>query len=244
MSPDLIWGAAAIFLASVTAGTLGFGVSVVSAPFLLLFLSPKTVVPILLIYGFLVNAVIAVEARKFIDLRRIWPLMVAGLLATPLGTFVLLVASVDALKLMSGIAIVGVSLALLFNFAQPAANEKLAFLAVGLASGILGGSTSLNGPPVMLFYTNQGMPKESFRANLVVYFLFLDAFSLPFLWEEGIITRQVIDHTLWFLPMLVIGTAGGILLSKRIRERVFKRIALSIIILTGGIVTLEGLGLM
>ena len=196
MQPDLILGAAAIFLASLTAGTLGFGVSVVSAPFLLLFLSPKTVVPILLIYGSLVNAVIAVEAREFIDLRRIWPLMVAGLLATPLGTFVLLIAAVDTLKLIAGIAIMGLSMALLFDFKRPIGNEKLAFLAVGLTSGILGGSTSLNGPPVMLFYANQGLPKESFRANLVVYFLFLDAFSLPFLWEEGIISRQVIDHTL------------------------------------------------
>ena len=78
------------FFAATVAGITGFGYGLVSVPLLMLALPPKVVVPAVTTHIFLVSLLILLEVIKKVDLRRIWPLMVTGLMGLPLGVFVLL----------------------------------------------------------------------------------------------------------------------------------------------------------
>jgi uncharacterized protein len=125
------------------------------------------------------------------------------------------------------------ALALWLGFKRPIANEKVASLPVGLASGILGGSTSMSGPPVVLFFSNQGVDKQGFRANLNLYFTLLTLSTLPSQLVAGLLTRPVLTYTAWFLPVLLAGTLLGVRLAHRVDEAAFRRLTLIVVIATG-----------
>jgi len=52
-------------------GLTGFGFSILAVPLITLFISPKTAVPILLIYSMIINIVVLYSARKAINLKKI-----------------------------------------------------------------------------------------------------------------------------------------------------------------------------
>ncbi len=91
----IIGGLLVIFLAGMTQGLTGFGFALVSVPIMIILLSPKVVVPIIVIHSFVINLIILFEARKWVDLKRIWPLMIAGITGIPIGTYLLIVLDVS-----------------------------------------------------------------------------------------------------------------------------------------------------
>jgi uncharacterized membrane protein YfcA len=97
---------------------------------------------------------------------------------------------------------------------------------------------------VILFFVNQGVEKQVFRANLVAYFTVLSLATIPAFVIGGVITREVINYTLWFLPALIIGTIAGIKLAHKIDEKLFRNIALIIITAAGLVSIASGLGIL
>ena len=233
-----------IFLASVTQGLAGFGFALVSASIMIIFLPPKVVVPIILIQGTLINLIILIKAKKWVDLKRIWPLILAGIVGVPFGTFFLIVLKDSTSKMFIGSVIILFSVAFLMGFKKKIKNEKLAFAPVGFISGLLSGSTTMGGPPVILFFTNQDVEKQVFRANLVAYFMSLSLIAFPSYFLSGLITMEVIEYTILFLPAMILGAIIGIKLVHKIEEKLFRKIALIIVIIAGVLSVVSGLGIL
>jgi hypothetical protein len=112
---------------------------------------------------------------------------------------------------------------------------------IGIGSGILSGSVSIGGPPVILFMSNQGTGKEVFRASLSVYFLTLNVFTVPIYFLNGLITPEVTDYSVKFFPALVVGVIIGNLFSKKMKEKHFRKITLSLLIAMGVLSIISGL---
>lgn len=239
----ILWGFCTIFFASATSGLTGFGFALVTVPLLMILLPPKTVVPITLTLSSLGSILILFETRKWIDMRRIWPLIVAGVLGTPLGTYLLLILDVNTLKAMIGTVVALVALALFTGFRWRIQNERLVRVLAGFASGLLSGSTSMAGPPVILFFSNQGTEKQIFRANLTLYFTVLGLATLLSQWLGGLITEEVLVYSVRFLPALLVGILLGVKLAHKVSEAVFRRVTLVIMILTGLSAIASGVGL-
>jgi uncharacterized membrane protein YfcA len=178
-------GLAVIALASLTQGLTGFGFALVSIPLLLLFLPARSAVPLVLVESIVTNAAVLWSARKAVDLRLVWPLLLAGALGVPLGTRILLYLDAGALKSLIGAVIVVAGLAFLLGFHRPIRRQRLACVPIGFASGLLNGSTGMSGPPVVLFLANQEVAKETFRASLVAYFAALNLITVPGPWRRG-----------------------------------------------------------
>ena len=240
----IIAGLLAIFLAGITQGLTGFGFALVSVPIVIIFLSPKIVVPIVIMHSILINTVILFEARKWVDLKRIWPLMIAGIVGMPLGTYLLIVLDVGVLKMFIGAVIIPFAIAFLIGFKKQIKNEKVAFAPVGFISGFLMGSTTLAGPPVILFFVNQGVEKQTFRANLAAYFTVLALVTIPAFALGGIITTAVIKYAIWFLPATIFGAITGIKLAHKVEEKLFRNIALIVVTIAGLLSIASGLGIL
>ena len=238
----IITGFFAILVASVTSGLTGFGFSLVTVPLLVNVLPPRTVVPIVLTLSNLIHFLILVETRKWIDVKRIWPLIIAGMAATPLGTYLLLVLDDHTLKVLIGLVTAFTALALLAGFKRPVQNEKLAFGPVGVASGLLHGSTGMGGPPTILFFSNQGTEKQVFRANLTFFFTLLSLSAVTSQLLGGLLTREILAYCLWFLPALLLGVLTGVKLAHKVSEVVFRRITLIVVGVTGLSAVISGLG--
>ncbi len=235
LDPLLIFilGFVIVYFAGVTQGLTGFGFGMVSAPLLLIFLSPSLVVPIIVVSAVLLCIIVVYESRKWIDIKRIMPLLAAGITGIPFGTYILVFLEPALLKLFVGSVVVIFGIAFLTGFRREVRRESAASAPVGFISGLLGGSTSMSGPPVVLFFTNQGIDKKVFRANIITYFLLLNSvISVAYVFG-GIITREVVLYVSIFIPAIVLGTLTGIKLVNRVNEVLFKRLALIIVIVSG-----------
>jgi len=169
--------------------------------------------------------------------------MIAGIAGIPIGTYLLINLDADILKIFIGSVIIPFAIASLMGFKRQIKNEKLAFAPVGLTSGLLQASTTLSGPPVILFFVNQGLEKQTFRANLVAYFLVLGLATIPAFLLGGILTTAVINYAIWFLPATVLGAITGIKLAHKVKEKLFRNIALVIVTTAGLLSIVSGLGL-
>jgi uncharacterized membrane protein YfcA len=229
----ILVGLLAIFFAGFTQGLTAFGFNLVAVPIMVMILPPTMVVPLAMMYAGLLTLAISVEARRWLDLRRIWPLLVAGTIGVPFGARVLTVLDVNVLKVLIGAVIAAFGVAFLCGFQREIKNEKLAMGPVGLISGVLAGSTGMSGPPVILFLTNQGVGKQVFRANLAVYFTVLSLVAVIAFGREGLITTALLRYAMFLLPAMVVGGFAGIKLAHRVEERLFQRIALIIVTIAG-----------
>ncbi len=240
----LTTGIIVVFLGGLTQILTGFGFGLVTVPILVIFLVPQLVFLIVLRTSMLLTFYLLIETRRWLELKRILVLMAAGVAGLPFGIIILKQLDAGILRVFIGVIIVLFGLAFLSGYRREIRNEKLASVLIGFVSGLLSGSTSLSGPPVILFFTNQGLKKQTFRANIVAYFTVLSLVTLPAFIFSGLITPEVLKFTLWFLPAMILGALLGVRLAPRVKEVLFRRIALIIVVIAGFISILSGSGIL
>jgi len=240
----VIIGLLVTYLAGVIYGMTGFGFPLISVPVLTIFLSPKIIVPVITIDNAFIDLVLLFEAKKLVDLKKVGPLMIAGLVGMPLGAFLLMALDVSVIKLYIGSVITIFAIALLMGFRRIIKNEKLAFAPVGFVGGVLGGSTSISGPPVILFFTNQGVKMEIFRANLIAYFTALDLATSTTFMFGGLINSTVINYVIIFIPAIILGAITGVKLKPKVKENLFRNMALVVVIIAGLLSIASSLGIL
>ncbi|MDF2636619.1 MAG: family transporter, partial [Pelosinus sp.] len=87
-------------------------------------------------------------------------------------------------------------------------HSKFAETIVGALSGFLATTTSINGPPVVMYYLNSKAEKDKklFRANLTRYFFLINIASIIISYLSGTLKiTQLWFHTLLSIPALYIG---------------------------------------
>lgn len=227
-------GFMSILFASLTQGVTGFGFALVAVPLLSFFIPElRNITPIIVIYSLMTNVIMAYKLRSHIYFKRIIYLIVFAIIATPIGTYMLICVNVKLLKFIIGIVIVITAFFMFKNFKIEIKNEKLSYALVGALSGILNGSAGLSGPPIVLFLTNQNVDKDQFRANITFFGLATNIFAVILFWFEGIINNSVLHFTIIYLLALIIGVALGIIVSTKINEHIFRNITILLIALLG-----------
>ena len=227
-------GFISILLASFTQGITGFGFALIAVPLLSLFIPElRNITPIIVIYSLLTNIVIMYKSRNYIVFKKIIPLIIFGIIATPFGTYLLLYVEVNTLKIIIGLIITITSFAMFKNFKIKIKNESISYGIVGLLSGLLNGSTGLSGPPIVLFLTNQNTDKDAFRANLSFYGIATNTFAIILFIVEGIVNTSVLNFTILYLPALIIGVFAGIKISTKINEIIFRNLTICLIAFLG-----------
>lgn len=222
-----------ILCAGLIQGATSFGFSLFALPILAVFLPLKVIVPMLVIYSIIMNSIILYKIRKHVKIKRILMLIVAAVIATPIGANMLISMDERILQLIVG-AIVAISaLSFYFGYKIKINNEKIAYIPVGFLSGLLNGSVSLSGPPVILFLTNQGVEKQVFRATLTAYFWILNIMTVVTFIYKGLVSTETLKFTLYLLPALVIGVLIGIKLGNKVKEETFKKLTTVLLVCMG-----------
>ena len=230
-----------IIVAGFIQGLVGFGSGLVSVPLLSLMFGPKFVVPLTLVHGLMMNMYLSVRNRRYLQWKRVLPLLLSGMAGIPIGALVLIMIPSDGLKVIMGVVISVFAVVLLSGIRRKFRREKTALLPVGFSSGVLNGSISMSGPPVILFLSNQGVGKRRFRANIVTYFFLLNIVTLITFLAAGILTEDVLITAVILLPPLPIGIIAGEALSGRVSEKLFRTIALLLVLGTGITALVTGL---
>lgn len=233
-----------ILVGGLIQGLAGFGFSQFALPLLVLFMVFGELIPIMVVLSLFLNLMMIQDLRKDVQIRRIWPLMLGGVFGIPVGTYLLVVANPEHLKILIGAMILVFGLAQLFNIRKQLKSETAAMGPIGFTGGVLQGSVTMSGPPLILFFSNQGFTKQEFRASLIAFFLFMNIATLPFFLYAGRFTETVLTGSLILLPGLAVGTFAGLKLAHRIDEENFKKAVLVLVMIFGCMSIASGLNLL
>ena len=222
-----------IFVSCLIQGITSFGFSLVAVPLLSVFLSLKLIVPLLVIFSFVLNSIILIKLKDYINFKEIYLLILSAVIATPIGANILINVNERILQLMVGIVVVFSAILFKTGFKIKLKNEKLAYFPVGILSGILNGAVSLSGPPVILFLTNQDKDKQVFRATLTSFFWILNIVTIFVFFNKGLINQNVIKNVFQLMPSLLIGSILGVKIGNKVKEDNFKNLTISLMTVMG-----------
>ena len=228
--PELLIALVAVFLGATVMGTVSFGMGLVVAPVLLLFLAPQQVVVV-------VNTIIAIllimvmfQTRRHLDLRVIWPMTLGGVVAVPLGVLFLTSANPTVLRITIALVILVLGVLSLFNIQPPMARRKYAGLVFGFFASLSITTLSIGGPLAAIYVIAQRWPRDVMRASLAFYFLLADVLSFILYSWVGLVDLSTLANIGILVPGLLAGFGLASLIVKRINEPVFRYAAIGVII--------------
>lgn len=232
--PTAIAVVAIVGLAALTQAIAGFGFGLLVAPLLALLIGPKETVLVSNILSTGLNLVMASRLHADVDWRLGFTLLGGALVGMPLGLAILVWIDPDALKLVIAGSVIVFALLLLRGL-EVHNGGRIGDGLVGLVSGVLNTSTSMSGPPVVLYLQGQGASPERFRSTLTAYFFVTSLIAVGLLALGGQFDRDAGIAALIGFPALGAGWLAGDLLYRRVNRSSFRRLVFGILFASAGI---------
>jgi len=232
---DLALFAAGTFAAAFITGLAGFAFAIVAAAVWLHFLAPSQAAPLIVAFGLIVQAVSVGKLRREIKIKRIMPLVIGSAMGVPLGAAVLQWTPAANMRMAIGGLLIAFSL---YNWLRPesAAASRAGLVAdgtAGIVNGIIGGATGLAGIAAVVWCNLRGWAPAEQRA--VFQPVGVATFVMIALWlgGTGMIGADTAGLFLLGLPALALGTWAGLKSFGRLNDASFRRVVLSLLLLSG-----------
>lgn len=243
-SLDLVWwqamfAVAAVLLGATISGLTGFGFALVIVPVLLLIFEPPTVVVLTSSLAVASGLPIVVQDRSLVRVRMVLPLMIPALVGLVVGVQILTRVDTRYIKLGAGIAVVLFAVLVARGYVIPGIRSRIAPLVAGVSSGILGTSTGMSGPPIVLFLTERTPEPRVFRASITFYFCTMNLIGVGLVARTGEVGWREFGLATALLPISLLGRRFGQYLLFQIDQSQFRSVTLALLILTGssGVIT-------
>ena len=234
---ELLIALLAVVVGATIMGTVSFGMGLVVAPVLLLFLEPKSaIITVNAIIPILLTFVLATTWRH-LQFQRLKGMAVGGVLAVPLGVLALDLANPTALRITIGVAILCLGGLNLLNIQLPMAKRPGSGLVVGFLTSLSITTLSIGGPLAAAYIIAQNWEREQMRAALAFYFLCSYIVAFAVYAAIGLVDRDTLVNIALLVPSLVVGFGVGAFLARRMNTAVFRYVAIGVII-TGSVVLL------
>lgn len=229
--------AALALVAGVARGLAGFGVGLVMMPVGALLVTPQVMVPVIAAIDIPIALYLMGPAWRQFDRRSVAILGGAAVLGLPLGVFALTVVSAETLALSVNALALAAAIALLAGLRLRGRDTATRTFAIGALSGVLQGSVSLPGPPIILGWIAAQLPGAVLRANIIMYFLLIDVIVVPMHAYAGLFTQDAVILAISLTPIYFLGTVLGQKSFGHVPEDWFRRVVLGLVILgaVGGI---------
>ena len=218
--------------AAVIQALSGFGFALFIVPFLAMLIGPRDTVMLANLMSVVSSGSQAIVLRKSANRRTAGTLMVGSLVGMPLGLAVLLFLDADALKLMIAGMVIFFTMLLMRGFALHSVGRAGDLLA-GLTSGVLNTSTSMSGPPVVLYLQGKGLAPLHFRATIATYFAVASTIAVLLLILAGAAQPYVFAAFAISMPAVLAGQRIGNLLFEYIEQALFRRLVYVILLVSG-----------
>jgi uncharacterized membrane protein YfcA len=235
----LLW--LAVLVAAVLRSFTGFGFGLAAVPIFVLFMPPTEAVVLSSSLTFAISLISVKTYWGVYPARSLSPMLATALAGTALGVLVLDRLEIRQFQFLVGLAVI-VTCLLLTRY-RPRRRQPGGVVSgvVGLLSGLLNGTFAMPGPPVIVYaMATQTDPARS-RSLLMTFFMFSTAMALVFYALAGFFTPA----TPWLFgmafPAILAGDRLGYLLFRRFAERVYRQVALALLLLVGLATTLRAL---
>lgn len=216
-------------------GLAGFGTGITAMGIWLYAVSPTVAATLVIVCSLVAQLQTLPKIRHAIELKRVVPFIVPGLIGVPLGTALLASIDVRTFKLGIGcLLLLYATHSLLHRSRSPVAwGGRLADGAVGLGGGILGGLAGLSGPLPTIWADVRGWTKDQRRSVFQVFNITICSAALASHFAAGLVTKELGIAVAAALPGTFAGAFLGSALYARVNDKRFKEIILALLGVSG-----------
>jgi hypothetical protein len=210
-------------------GALGYGYSSISVPIALLVIAGRVLNPALVIIEVVINLYALLIHRRAIPrvIRRVVPLAVGLVPGVIVGAALLGTVAPGDAKLVAYVVLLPLIVVQASGWRWPLRNERRAAIPAGGCVGLLYGLTTISGPPLALFWNNQGLEKNDFKVALAIIRSIESVCALLAYAYLGLLTHENAALLPWLAPGVLIGFPVGHWLVRRIGVETFRRVCMS-----------------
>ncbi|HVC26722.1 MAG TPA: sulfite exporter TauE/SafE family protein [Nitrososphaerales archaeon] len=216
--------------ASIVNGGLGYGYSSLSTPLALLVFVNRIINPAYVLLEAGINTFMLVLSGKkniVATYRRTMPVVLALVPGVIAGSLIL--NSVAPVWIRFAVYAVILPLILLqaSGFRRPLKGEASAGVPLGLGVGLLYSITTISGPPIALFWNNQGMKQREFKAAIAQVRIAESYLTCVSYYLLGLFTASSLSLFEVISPPVLIGIPVGLLIVTRVAVETFRRMAMT-----------------
>ena len=235
MSSLLIPVLAGAAVAGFVQGLSGFAFGLAAMGIWAWSVSPQLAGP-MVVFGSLIGQLLSIHSvRASLDLRRVLPLILGGVIGVPIGAAALPHLDATLFKLGVGLLLAIYCPAMLLTRELPRirGGGRLADGIAGLIGGVMGGIGGLSGPAPTLWCTLRHWSRDTQRAVIQSFNLAMHTLTLTVYAVDGAITAETGRLFAVIAPTLVIPCLVGARLYSRVGEIQFRRLVLGLLFLSG-----------
>jgi len=226
----------AVFVAGCLNGTTGIGFANLTSVALALLLDARAAV--ILLSG-ITPVIMLLPVVRYRDeagvLRRLAPMFLATPLGVLIGSYLLVALPAPAIALGLGVVTIASTLLALRRGALvlPAGWERRASPLIGVVAGAANSAVGVSGPILAMYLLAIELPKPAFAFTVAAMFASMGVLRLVTLAGMGQVTPATIGLSLALCVPAAAGIRAGFWLQSRIEQRIFNRLVLGILLLTG-----------
>ena len=216
--------------ASVVNGALGYGYSSISVPLALLVFVNRILNPAYVLLEAMLNTVMLGFAGKRSIAATFWrtlPVMVSVVPGVIVGSLVLNYVAPLWIRFLVYALVLPLILLQAAGFRRPLNNEAKAGVPLGMGVGMLYSITTISGPPIALFWNNQGLVKGEFKAALAQIRIAESYVTVITYYFLGLFSSTSLSLFTVIAPPLLLGIPLGMYLLRRVAIETFRRVCMS-----------------
>jgi uncharacterized membrane protein YfcA len=234
----ILWCSFALACGGLIKGTLGVGTPLLTVPLMALVLPVQSAIAIMAIPVVVANVMQFFQAERSIEVvKNFWPTFLCLLIGTWFGVEILATINERNLLLMVG------GLVIVFTFLQGSSRKLLlpdkwvrpAGVGFGLASGVIGGVSSMFGPMFIIYLISiKNLEKNQFVS--IISFLYMGAvipWTIILIWF-GILDTQLLILSAFATIPVTLGLLVGRTLRSHVSEQKFQKLVLVVLLCSGG----------
>jgi uncharacterized membrane protein YfcA len=205
-------------------GVTGFAFAVISVPVLSMLYSPLAAVGITAVIGPPLMIYNTWLHRKNIQLKRIFPLLIAGIVFIPVGAFFLYAAPEGLIMATLGGVVILLTLFTAFSPQNAISALKTRGVGFGFASisGVIAGAFATAGPIVVAYLYNTDNIRKRAKANTQLFFSIMGTAILITHLAAGTVTRERALIAILFIPVAFSCTRLGVYFYSKLPIRLFR----------------------
>lgn len=228
MDATIVLVAITLFAAAVNGG-LGYGFSSLTMPVALVFYTNRLLNPAIVLIEIFVNTYVLVMNWKSVPgvWKRVRPILLGLPIGVLAGSFLLSSLHPGWIKIFTYTFLMPMILIQAAGIRRPIHNENGFGLPFGAGIGFFYSVTTISGPPLAVFFNNQGLVKKDFRAALGVIRLATSSFTAVVYAYLGLYSAESFSIFQTILPSVLIGIPVGFFVIQKLNAETFRRICMT-----------------
>jgi uncharacterized membrane protein YfcA len=234
----LLVAALGLVFAGLVKGSVGFGLPMIAVPVLTGFVGPKTAVVVMSIVN-LASAVVVAARGGSVALRSycrmLLPICGALVVGVVIGAHLLALLSPILLSAFVGLTSIAFAVmsAARLSPSVPPGRQPLVGSLIGLASGLMAGTTSIFASLVAIYFHALALPKRDFLVLLNIVLALGGIVQLASYAQLGLYDGAVLETAGLTAICVAVGVVLGFVVQDRVDQRIFNRVVLGVIFLVG-----------